>query len=435
MRKRIIAVLSLILIIGIFAPTALQASEIGVTIDGVAVDFEGQPPTLIDGRTLVPVRGVFEHLGFEVSWNQDTQTVNLQQFGPPDEIERPIIHWITIRIGHTVFIADGVEIPLDVPAQIIGGRTLLPIRAVLESVGYEVDWDGGTSTVVVTTPSAEGVVGRYVLIRAIPHNTAVTRLDLRDYGLSSADIYPLRYFVNLETLILNDNEITDLAPISGLTNLRALQLNGNQISDLQPLAGLTNLENLGLSSNEITDLSPLTDITKLYRLTLSGNQITDLRPLAGLNSLRLFWAHNNGISNLGPLSNLTNLELLWLTDNQISDLRPLVGLASLEELSLSGNEISDLGPLSGLANLRILRLPDNEIRDIGPLAWLENLTELYLFNNDIRSLAALAGLTNLELLYMGDSPDLGAFGIEITRNQISDWSPVLHVPVVHGRPR
>ena len=40
---------------------------------------------------------------------------------------------------------------LDVPAQIIGGRTMLPIAAVVRSVGYEVDWDAETRTVVITS--------------------------------------------------------------------------------------------------------------------------------------------------------------------------------------------------------------------------------------------------------------------------------------------
>ena len=38
---------------------------------------------------------------------------------------------------------------LDIPAQIIGGRTMLPLMAVLESVGYQLDWDGLTNTVSV----------------------------------------------------------------------------------------------------------------------------------------------------------------------------------------------------------------------------------------------------------------------------------------------
>jgi hypothetical protein len=45
----------------------IYADEIRVTIDGREVNFEGQNPVIVDGRTLIPVRGVFEELGFEGS--------------------------------------------------------------------------------------------------------------------------------------------------------------------------------------------------------------------------------------------------------------------------------------------------------------------------------------------------------------------------------
>jgi len=139
MRKIMTTALAM-LALSIFAPTALQANEINVTIDGVAVDFDGQPPTIVDGRTLVPVRGVFEALGFDVGWEQDRQRVTLVSEN----------HVISIYIGEVTFVSNDVNFGLDVPAQIIEGRTMLPIRAVVESVGYSVDWDGATNTVVIT---------------------------------------------------------------------------------------------------------------------------------------------------------------------------------------------------------------------------------------------------------------------------------------------
>ena len=111
-----------------------------VTVNGQHINFTDQPPTIVDGRTLVPVRGVFEALGFNVSWNEQLQQVTLSR---ADDT-------IVITIGSAAFTANGVSNTLDVPAQIIGGRTMLPIRAVLESMGYYVDWDGATATVVIS---------------------------------------------------------------------------------------------------------------------------------------------------------------------------------------------------------------------------------------------------------------------------------------------
>ena len=130
----------MVLGLGLFVPTALQASEITVTIDGIAVNFEGQGPTIVDGRTLVPVRGVFEALGFDVDWYQPTQTATLTGND----------HVVVISIDSPTFTTNGASHPLDVPAQIIEGRTMLPIRAVLQAVGKDVDWDDTTQTVVIT---------------------------------------------------------------------------------------------------------------------------------------------------------------------------------------------------------------------------------------------------------------------------------------------
>lgn len=113
---------------------------IHVTIDNTPVVFDGQSPAIIDGRTLMPVRGVFEMLSFEVNWNNDTQTVIITNE----------LYEIAITVGSNVFTTNGVNHTLDVPAQIIGGRTMVPIRLPLESVGFNVNWDGAVNAVLIS---------------------------------------------------------------------------------------------------------------------------------------------------------------------------------------------------------------------------------------------------------------------------------------------
>ncbi|MDR2183214.1 MAG: hypothetical protein LBE55_03480 [Clostridiales bacterium] len=135
-----------VLALAIFAPAALHANEVNVTIDNVAVDFAGDtPPVIVDGRTLVPVRAVFEHLGFDVDWDPNAQTATL----------RSADHVVAITIGSAAFTTNDAPHALDVPAQIIGGRTMLPIRAVLESVGYNVAWDGAANAVIISSPAPD----------------------------------------------------------------------------------------------------------------------------------------------------------------------------------------------------------------------------------------------------------------------------------------
>ena len=127
------------------APAGAYASDgITVTIDGRPVNFRGQGPTIISGRTLVPVRDVFEAIGFDVYWNEADNQAELTR--GDDEV--------IIPIGSHIFTTNGVPgRSLDVPAQIVGGRTLIPLRFVLESLGYSVDWDARTRTVVIISPA------------------------------------------------------------------------------------------------------------------------------------------------------------------------------------------------------------------------------------------------------------------------------------------
>jgi len=141
--KKMITLIS-ILVLAIFTPAALHASEINVTIDGMRVDFGGHPPIIADDITLIPVRSIFEQLGYDVAWDEDTQTVLLTQGGD----------YIRFTIGGGSFstnIIAGAYFGLDTPAQTIGGRTMLPLN-LLTAVGYHVDYNRATSTYAIISP-------------------------------------------------------------------------------------------------------------------------------------------------------------------------------------------------------------------------------------------------------------------------------------------
>ena len=132
-----------IVMIALFIPNVTYASGINVTVDGERIVFPSQSPVIVDERTLVPVRAVFEFIGFGVAWDEHTRTVTLAR-------DNDIVN---ISIGSNVFITNNRPYALDVPAQIIGGSTMLPIRAVLESVGYYVGWEASTNTVLISNKS------------------------------------------------------------------------------------------------------------------------------------------------------------------------------------------------------------------------------------------------------------------------------------------
>lgn len=118
-----------------FAPD----EKISVVLDGNEIEFD-QPPIIIDDRTMVPLRAIFEALGAKVYWDGDTQTVTSVK----DDVT------VMLTIGLYEFYRNGVVIPLDVPGMIINDRTLVPVRAVSEAFSCQVNWDGATKTVDIS---------------------------------------------------------------------------------------------------------------------------------------------------------------------------------------------------------------------------------------------------------------------------------------------
>jgi len=137
----VIIVLLLAGIISFYVMPVKANNEVTVTINNEEIIFEHQPPVIVNGRTLVPVREVFEHLGFTPTWNSQARTAILERAG----------YTIVITIGSEIFTTNGIEHSLDVYARIINGTTMLPLRAVLESIGITPYWDASTSTITIET--------------------------------------------------------------------------------------------------------------------------------------------------------------------------------------------------------------------------------------------------------------------------------------------
>ncbi len=195
---------------------------------------------------------------------------------------------------------------------------------------------------------------------------SLTWLDLDAYWFAPEskkiqNLAGLEWAVNLTSLDLGNNRVSDLTPLSGLTKLTALELGRNQISDVTSLSGLTHLTSLKLWNNQISDVTSLAGLTSLTSLNLWNNQISDVTSLSGLTKLTDLHLSSNRISDVTSLAGLTKLTSLGLSGNQISDVTSLAGLTKLTRLYLRGNEISEIAPLNGLQKLESLDLVDNPL--------------------------------------------------------------------------
>lgn len=140
MKKLFSIILTLSLLMGLASVATATAVEIKVTVDGEALLFD-VPPMIIQGRTMVPVRGVLEALGATVEWEGTTQTVTA--------VKEDIT--ITMEIGKSYLTVNEETVQLEVPTTLEGDRTLAPVRPVVEGLNAVVEWDAGNQAVVITT--------------------------------------------------------------------------------------------------------------------------------------------------------------------------------------------------------------------------------------------------------------------------------------------
>jgi len=137
--KKIIALFLIIILIitstSVFAAKKVK-TRIDMTVNGTLCSFD-QMPVLLNDRVIVPMRGLFEMLGANVTWDPLKSEVT----GELDGVS------VKLKVGFYDAYVNGVPYKLDVPSQIVNGRTLIPVRFVSEAFGAEVIWDEETKTV------------------------------------------------------------------------------------------------------------------------------------------------------------------------------------------------------------------------------------------------------------------------------------------------
>lgn len=121
---------------------AQDESKINVLIDNKVILFDVDP-IVIEGRTMVPFRKIFEIFEFKVDWAASTSTV-LANKGSQT---------IVLQINNKKSFVNNKQLIMDVPAQLINGRTMVPLRFISENIGATVNWIEETRTVNITSTS------------------------------------------------------------------------------------------------------------------------------------------------------------------------------------------------------------------------------------------------------------------------------------------
>lgn len=128
------------------APVA-ASNDIRIIVDGIVVNFDVQPQ-IIDGRTMVPLRAIFEALGATVDWNESTKTITANKGDL----------FVKCAIGSYSMDTSSGSKTIDVPPTIINSRTLVPARFIAEGFNCDVQWDAANRRVTITSAPVEYVI-------------------------------------------------------------------------------------------------------------------------------------------------------------------------------------------------------------------------------------------------------------------------------------
>ncbi|ANF95297.1 copper amine oxidase N-terminal domain-containing protein [Paenibacillus bovis] len=128
---------------GLHTPSAEAAKPIQITVNGVPLVTD-QAPVMSGSRTMVPLRGVFEALDAKVLWKQSNKTVTAVKGTTT----------VVLPVGSTRATINDKLTAMDVPAKVIKGRVMVPLRFVTEAMGSKVGWNKATQTVSITTSKA-----------------------------------------------------------------------------------------------------------------------------------------------------------------------------------------------------------------------------------------------------------------------------------------
>ena len=157
LKKIALVTMMLMLLLGIPIYGMASAKPIEIYINGQKIESD-VPPVIINDRTLAPVRVISENLGAEVYWDNDKRLV---QILTPSKT-------IILKIDDSKALVDGEEILLDVPAQIVNNRTMVPLRFLGETLGAKVSWDNDLRRVIINRTGTKIVDISYETLEGKP---------------------------------------------------------------------------------------------------------------------------------------------------------------------------------------------------------------------------------------------------------------------------
>lgn len=136
--KKIFALFIILLGLIGFNQHAFAEDDIKIILNDEEISFDVSPE-IVNGRTMVPMRKIFEALGVEVSWDDETQTA----LGVKEIIQ------VKFALNEDTYSVCGIPFESENAVYLKDGNTMIPLRAVAECLGADVEWDAVNHIVLI----------------------------------------------------------------------------------------------------------------------------------------------------------------------------------------------------------------------------------------------------------------------------------------------
>ncbi|MCR2803352.1 stalk domain-containing protein [Paenibacillus soyae] len=261
MHRYLVCSLSALLLLILVIPAAYTAAKtprVDIYFEDSLLTFEDAAPIVKNGRTLVPFRKLFETFGFTVNWVDKDGVRKATGTKTGLSIELPI--------NGKFASVNGRQVELDVPAQLVNGRTMIPLRFVAENSGYEVSFanQGDVYVIRISGASSHAEAEPYVVKGRV--------VDEEGHPVKGAEVFAdnqLLYNSNLHAVTDEDGfyriELPLLATTWNMGGSHTVVIDGSSfevdlIPDIdQPFAG-----NTGAVRNFTMDVNTATGYLYLY---------------------------------------------------------------------------------------------------------------------------------------------------------------------------
>lgn len=219
---------------------AAEPAGVNVSLDGKALNFD-TPPQVIDGRTMVPLRGILEALGLELKWDPQTKLITAQNKD----------YTIILPVDSKTAIVNGKAVTLDVPATITNGRTMVPARFISESAGADVKWDDKSKTVNITSADYSKTTNNSNNLSNISNSNVNLTNNNVDNSVNNSNntINNYDYSTNITNNITNNYTVNGMD--ENLLKQILAKLIGTQFVNSAPQTGTNNSNTVDLNNTTV----------------------------------------------------------------------------------------------------------------------------------------------------------------------------------------